>query len=182
MESQLNKPVYNYNITTNSKVYFEGRSNCCFISSFQIQMKKIFNDFPDLNTILNLLYPVQSNAFTHFAYDFPAKWYKLKSYLISQDKKWESRLSKVMLQICLPLTIKNQCVLLSYIDLNIINPDEVNTGNYDSLEKSFSDQALPNYHIISIIQQVNHFEPIDIINECGHLNNVNLIKNPDFLI
>ena len=51
---------------------------------------------------------------------------------------------------------------LTYIDLNKINVDEVNTGNYESLEASFSDDYNPDKTIISIMQFTNHFEPIQV--------------------
>jgi hypothetical protein len=182
MESLLNKPVYNYKIIEKSQINYQGRTNCCFISSFYIQMKKHFDDFPNFNTILNLLYSQQTNAYTHFAFDFPSKWFKLKDYLINQDKIWESRLSNIILQICVPLINQSQCVLLSYINLNMIIPEEINLGNYESLEKSFSDVEPSNSKVISIIQLLDHFEPITIINHVGTLQDEKLIKNPDFLI
>ena len=78
MDSLLNKPVYNFTKKSNSQVYAYGRSNCCFISSFQIQMAMKFNDFPSLKELVDLLYPNTTDAYTHFANDFPAKWFKIK--------------------------------------------------------------------------------------------------------
>ncbi len=162
MDSLLNKPVYNFTKQTNSQVYAHGRSNCCFISSFQIQMATHFKDFPSLKEILDLLYPNQTDAYTHFAQDFPAKWFKLKAHLIKSNSDWASKLAHVLLHISLPLKTPNTCVQLTFIDLNVINVDEVNSGKYDSLESSFSDKYDPDKTICSIIQYSNHFEPIQI--------------------
>lgn len=162
MDSLLNKPVYNFNAQSNSQVFAYGRTNCCFISSFQIQMASKFENFPSLKELLDLLYPNQSNAYTHFAQDFPAKWFEIKSYLINQSSTWESKLANVLLQICLPLKTPNTCVQLTFIDLNKINVGEVSSGNYESLEASFSDDYNPDKTIISIMQYPNHFEPIQV--------------------
>ncbi len=162
MDSLLNRPVYNFTPEANSQVYAHGRSNCCFISSFQIQMKTQFKDFPNLKEILDLLYPNQTDAYTHFAQDFPAKWFKLKAHLIKSNSDWASKLDNVLLHICLPLKTPNTCVQLTFIDLNVINVDEVNSGKYESLESSFSDENESNKTVISIMQYSNHFEPIQI--------------------
>lgn len=162
MDSLLNKPVYNFNAQSNSQVFAHGRSNCCFLSSFQIQMANKFDDFPSLKELLDLLYPNTTNAYTHFAHDFPAKWFQIKAYLINKNIKWENKLADVLLQICLPLKKSNQCVQLTFIDLNMINVGEVSLGNYESLEASFSDTYNPGKTIISIMQFSNHFEPIQV--------------------
>ncbi len=163
MESILGKPVYNCTKLGSSKVNAYGRFNCCFISSFQIQMSKHFADFPDLKTLLNLLYPNETNAYTNFAYDFPTKWFKLKEYLIQTNSHWEDRLNNILLQICLPhKKYFNKCIQLTCIDLNVIKPNQVAKGNYESLEASFSDDPDPTKTIISIEQNYNHFEPINV--------------------
>lgn len=162
MDSLLNKPVYNFTTNANSQVFAYGRSNCCFISSFQIQMKKQFDDFPTLKTLIELLYPNESNAYTQFAQDFPAKWFTIKSYLINQNNDWAEKLNNVLLHICLPLKSTNTCVQLTFIDLNMINIGEVADGNYTSLESSFSEEYNSNKTIISIMQYANHFEPINV--------------------
>jgi hypothetical protein len=162
MESLLNKPVYNFTKNASSQVFAYGRSNCCFISSFQIQMANKFENFPGLKTLLELLYPNQTNAYTQFAQDFPAKWFTIKNYLITQTSKWKEKLDNVLLHICLPLKTPNQCVQLTFLDLNAINVDEVASGKYDSLEASFTDDYNPTKTIISIMQYSNHFEPINV--------------------
>jgi hypothetical protein len=162
MESLLGKPIYKYNKSAQSQITIHGRTNCCFISSFQIQMKKHFNNFPDLKVLLELLYPNQSNAYTHFANDFPAKWFKLKNYLANKDPSWIEKLDNVLLHICLPHQNNNKCIQLTFIDLNKINTEEVAQGNYQSLEASFSDEYDESKTIISIKQYYNHFEPVDI--------------------
>jgi hypothetical protein len=161
MDSLLNKPTYQYVCHNKSIINYDKYTNCCFISSFQIQMKKIYSDFPDLKELLPLLYPNTFNAFTEFAYDFPEKWQKLKKYLINKDTKWIPRLN-IYLQICLPLKENNKCVLLTFIDINKVNPEEVNKCNYKSLMESFSDSIISD-KIIRIIQFPNHFEPFEII-------------------
>lgn len=162
MESLLNKPVYTFSKNANSHVFAYGRSNCCFISSFQIQMKKKFSNFPDLKTLLDLLYPNESNAYTQFAQDFPSKWFDIKKYLINKNYEWKEKLDNVLLHICLPLKIQNQCVQLTFIDLNVIKIDEIASDKYDSLEESFADDYDQTKTIISIMQYSNHFEPIDV--------------------
>ncbi len=162
MESLIGKPIYNSSISSTSRVNVHSRSNCCFISSFQIQMLKHFPDFPSIEVLLDLLYPGQTNAYTHFAHDFPAKWFKIKYYLIKKDFRWQKLLDNVLLQMCLPHKLPNKCIQLTFIDLNKINPEEVSQGNFESLEASFSD--VPNHEktIISILQFNNHFEPVDV--------------------
>jgi len=177
MDCLLNKPTYKYKITTNSKVSIFNRVNCCFISSFQIQMKKQWNDFLEFEQLLDLLYLDEINAYTNFADDFPVKWNILKKYLISTNLIWESRLNSVVLRICLPLNNDSKCVLLDCIDINIINCQEITDGNYDSLEASFSDTVSDDKVIINIIQLYNHFEPIDIIESVGVLNDISELSN-----
>lgn len=162
MESLLNKSVYTFTKNASSQVFAYARSNCCFISSFQIQMANKFENFPNLKTLLELLYPNESNAYTQFAQDFPAKWFTIKKYLINQNSNWKEKLDNVLLHICLPLKMHNQCVQLTFLDLNTINIDEVASGKYDSLEASFTDDYNPDKTIISIMQYTNHFEPINV--------------------
>jgi hypothetical protein len=162
MDSLLNKPVYNFSRNTNSQIYAYGRSNCCFLSSFQIQMKKQFDNFPELKTLLDLLYPNETDAYIHFAQDFPEKWFIIKKYLINQNREWEKKLDNLLLHICFPLKTQNRCVQLTFIDLNVIKIDEIHADNYDSLEASFTDEYNPSKTIISIMQYSNHFEPINI--------------------
>lgn len=162
MDSLINKPIYNFTKTESSQVFAHGRSNCCFISSFQIQMKKKFPNFPDLKTLLDLLYQDKLDAYTHFAHDFPVKWFQIKTYLINKNLDWIDKLENVLLQVCLPLKNQSKCVQLTFINLNTINIKEVNSGEYKSLEESFSDEYNPEKTIISIIQYSNHFEPIQV--------------------
>lgn len=96
------------------------------------------------------------------AQDFPAKWFTIKKYLINQNSNWKEKLDNVLLHICLPLKMHNQCVQLTFLDLNTINIDEVASGKYDSLEASFTDDYNPDKTIISIMQYTNHFEPINV--------------------
>ena len=177
MESFINKPIYNYILSTKSTVSYSSWYNCCFISSFQIQMKKLYADFPDLDELLNLLYKNNPNAFTHFAYDFPEKWFKLKEYLCSKNSIWAERLDQIILRICIPSTVSNQCVLISFIDINGIVPSEITKGNDESLEKSLSDSVDENKKIIDIVQFRNHFEPIEIISNCGLLEDIQSIED-----
>ena len=162
MESLLNKPVYNFTKNKSSQVYAYGRTNCCFISSFQIQMASKFENFPELKTLLDLLYPNKTNAYTEFAKDFPAKWFIIKKYLINKNSEWKDKLDNVLLHMCLPLKTSNTCVQLTFMDLNVINTNDVASSKYDSLEASFIDDYNPDKTIISIIQYSNHFEPIDV--------------------
>lgn len=180
MESILNKPTYKYYIHTKSKVTCNNRTNCCFISSFQIQMKQLWDDFASLDDLLNWLYPNTSNAYTHFAYDFPKKWFELKKIMESKNPVWKERMERVVLGMYLPLVINSECVLLTLIDINQIIPNQVSNGNYDSLETSFLD-ALPDNKIsINIIQLYNHFEPIELGKQTGNLANIELITNKSF--
>ncbi len=175
MESLINKPVYNFVINKNSRVSYKSWSNCCFISSFQIQMKKLYSDFPDLEEILNLLYKNTTNAFTHFAYDFPEKWFQLKDYLCLKNPVWAQRFDQIVLRICIPTSVFNQCVLISFIDVNQVIPSEIAQGNNDSLEKALSDEVDNNKQFIDIIQYHNHFEPIDITGNEGFLTDINSV-------
>lgn len=177
MESLINKPIYNYTTDTKSKVSYKSWSNCCFISSFQIQMKKLYTDFPDLDELLNLLYKNSSNAFTHFAYDFPEKWFQLKEYLCSKNSIWSERLNQIVLRICIPTSFNYQCVLISFIDLNIVIPLEIAQGNNNSLEKALSDNVDENKKFINIIQYHNHFEPINIISTEGFLKDIGTLSD-----
>jgi len=136
-------------------------------------MANKFENFPSLKELLDLLYPNTTDAYTHFAKDFPTKWFKIKSYLIKQSSEWENKLTNVLLHICLPLKTPNTCVQLTYIDLNKINVDEVSAGNYDSLEASFSDDYNPDKTIISIMQYSNHFEPVQVdFTTCSELTDL----------
>lgn len=181
MESLLTHPIYKYKIQTSSHICYLHWYNCCFISSFQIQMKNLFSDFPNLGELLELLYPDTSDAYTHFITDFPIKWSKLKEYLIMKDPKWSKILSRILLRICLPIdpinkTRLNQCVLLNFIDLNLIDTEEIKKGKYESLEQAMSTEY-SNYHIIlNIIQFPNHFEPINIIENVGILEDTKLLN------
>jgi hypothetical protein len=181
MESVVNNPTYKYQINTNSKVTYNSKTNCCFISSFQIQMKNQWNDFASLDDLINWLYPNTSNAYTHFAYDFPKKWFNLKQICETKNKIWTSRLDNVILGLFLPLIEQNKCVLLTYIDLNQIVPKEVNEGNTQSLEKSFMDKVPEGKVPINIIQLYNHFEPIQINEQVGKLVNIEQVANKHFL-
>jgi hypothetical protein len=186
MESILGKSIYKCTKLESSKINIHGRSNCCFISSFQIQMSKHFPDFPDLKTLLNLLYPNQTNVYTHFVYDFPVKWFKLREYLIGKNSFWQDRLDKILLQICLPHKISiNKCIHLTYINLNLIKPDQIAKENYESLEASLSDNYDSTKTIISIEQNYNHFEPvnIDFFSECETVKSIDEIGvNADFFM
>jgi len=176
MESLLYKPTYKYSINSRSKIIYNQWSNSCFISSFQIQMKKLYTDFPDLDELLNLLYNDTFNAYTHFANDFPKKWYQIKQYLISNNLIWLDRLDNIVLRICLPTSIKDKCVLVSFIDLNAINISLKGQCYYDSLEKALSDKVSNDKKIINILQLQNHFEPIEIISNSELLTDLNLVS------
>jgi hypothetical protein len=180
MESLLNKPTYKYHIDTMSKVTYNDRTNCCFISSFQIQMKKQWDDFVSLDDLLTWFYPNISNAYTHFAYDFPEKWIELKKIMESKNPIWKERMEHVVLGIYLPLTIKSECVLLTLVDPNQIIPSEVRQGKYDSLEKSFLEVVPDNKISINVIQLYNHFEPVELDKQIGSLNDTELVANKDF--
>jgi hypothetical protein len=177
METLINKPIYKYTIGSKSQIIYKSWINCCFISSFQIQMKKLYGDFPDLDELLNLLYKNNPNAFTHFAYDFPEKWFQLKEYLCSKNKIWSERLEQIVLRICIPTLIYNQCVLISFIDINRIIPSEIAKGNDESLEKALSNNIDQNKKIIDIIQFRNHFEPINIISTEGVLKEIKYVSD-----
>ncbi len=177
MESLINKPIYKYTKSKSSIVNFKNWKNCCFISSFQIQMNELYSDFPNLNDILILLYENTSNAYTHFAYDFPEKWFILKNHLISKNSKWSDILDKIVLRICIPTCVVNECVLISYIDMNLIIPEEIKNGNNDSLERALSDKIPDNKITINIIQQHNHFEPINIISQIGELKDLQAVSD-----
>ena len=140
-------------------------------------------DFVSLDDLLNWLYPNTTNAYTHFANDFPAKWFKIRKMFESNDKDkiWKSRFDQIVLGIYLPLVNNSSCVLLTFIDLNQIIPDEVSVGNYESLEKSFSDVVPPGKIPINIIQLLNHFEPIQINEYVGKLEDIEQVANKDFL-
>ena len=183
MDSLLNKSVFKYQINTRSKISYNGRTNCCFISSFQSQMKAQWNDFVSLDHLLNWIYPNTTNAYTHFANDFPAKWFKIRKIIELNDKNkiWKSRFDQIVLGIYLPLVNNSSCVVLTFIDLNQIIPDEVSVGNYKSLEKSFSDVLPPGKIPINIIQLLNHFEPIQINEYVGKLEDIEQVANKDFL-
>jgi hypothetical protein len=159
----FNKPIYSYTIPNSSIVTHKTHYNCCFISSFYIQIKKIYNDIPSFDIILNLLYPNMNNAYTHFA-DFPEKYHKLKNHLINTDPIWKSRFDNIVLQIMLPMKKNDESVVLSYIDLNI-NKSNI---TIDSLLDNVSDDKT----IISIIQLHNHFEPVCVKNTNKLVQNI----------
>lgn len=182
MDSLISHPIYKYTIHTGSHICYLHWYNCCFISSFQIQMRNMFNDFPSLGELLELLYPDKSDAYTHFATDFPIKWFKIKEYLITKDPKWSKILSRVLLRICLPLDPinkmkHNQCVLLNFIDLNLIDIEEIKKENYESLELALETEYSDYNIILNIIQFPNHFEPINIIENIGYLEDTKLLNN-----
>jgi len=165
MECLKYKPVHNYSRVDSSKVYYNGYNNCCLISSFQIQMKKIYSDFPSLYEILPIMFSTSKNAYCHFALEFPEKWFILKNHLIKKNNNWEERLDKIVIRFYLPLTgkeDKNNCVLLSVIDINKINSKEVSNGNTESLEEAISDYVDKDKITIDILQVYNHFEPIKL--------------------
>ena len=193
MEALVNKPTYKYSINSRSVIIYNDWNNCCFLSSFQIQMKKLYPDFPYLGELLNLLFSDTCNVYTHFAYDFPKKWYQIKEYLISKNLDWLDKLDNIVIRICLPTSIQNQCVLVSYIDLNAI--DITKEGPYqtkfdnalesftfqghdyiNSIEKALSDHVSDDKKVINILQLQNHFEPIDIISCEGNLENLDLVS------
>jgi hypothetical protein len=63
-------------------------------------------------------------------------------------------------------------VLISFIDLNVLIPDQIAQGNNDSLDKALSDVMDQNKKFIDIIQFHNHFEPINIISTEGVLKDI----------
>lgn len=144
-------------------------------------MKSQWDDFPELGNILEELYSDLLNVYTHFAYDFPAKWFKLRKNLESKNQVWKLRLDKVILGIYLPLYNESECVLLTYIDINQIVPIEICEGNYQSLEKSFMNEVPDGKILINIIQLYNHFEPIQINEQVGKLVDSEQIANKHFL-
>lgn len=162
MDVLIGNPIFSYIQTDRSKIYAYGRNNCCWISSFQIQMQKYFPDFPNLKTLLELLYPNTNDAYTHFALDFPSKWLTIKKYLTDKNIEWKDKLSNIIIEICLPLVIQDKCVLLTLLDLDKLNPDEIKIENYNSIKESFLLERPINKTIISIMQYENHFEPIQI--------------------
>ena len=176
MEALLNKPTYKYSINSRSIIIYNDWNNCCFLSSVQIQMKKIYPDFPHLGELLNLLFSDTFNVYTHFAYDFPKKWYQIKEYLISKNLDWLDRLDNIVIRMCLPTSIQNQCVLISYIDLNAIDITKEKDDYINSVEKALTDQVSDDKKIINILQLQNHFEPINIISCEGKLEDLNLVS------
>lgn len=176
MEALINKPTYKYSINSRSVIIYNDWNNCCFLSSVQIQMKKIYPDFPHLHELLNLLFSDTFNVYTHFAYDFPKKWYQIKEYLISKNLNWLEKLDNIVIRICLPTSNENECVLVSYVDLNAI---DISLEGYDytnSIEKALSDHVSDDKKVINILQLHNHFEPIDIISCEGKLKDINLVS------
>jgi len=143
-------------------------------------MKKHWDDFVSLEELVDWLYPNTTNAYTHFAYDFPEKWIELKKIMESKNPIWKERMEQVVLGMYLPLTIKSECVLLTLIDINQIIPQEVSQENYDSLEKSFLDVVPDNKIPINIIQFYNHFEPVELDKQIGNLTDTELVANKDF--
>jgi hypothetical protein len=176
MEALLNKSTYKYSINSRSVIIYNDWNNCCFLSSVQIQMKKIYPDFPYLGELLNLLFSDTFNVYTHFAYDFPKKWYQIKEYLISKNLDWLDRLDNIVIRMCLPTSIQNQCVLISYIDLNAIDITKEKDDYINSVEKALSDTVSNDKKVINILQLHNHFEPIDIISCEGKLKDLNLVS------
>jgi len=176
MEALINKPTYKYSINSRSVIICNDWNNCCFLSSFQIQMKKIYPDFPNLIELLNLLFYDTCNVYTHFAYDFPKKWYQIKEYLISKNLDWLDKLDNIVIRMCLSTSIQNQCVLISYVDLNAIDITKEEDDYINSVEKALSDQVSDDKKVINILQFHNHFEPIDIISCEGKLEDINLVS------
>ena len=166
MDCLKNKPVYEYSQNQRSTINYNGYTNCCLISSFQIGMKKIYPEFPSLEILLKELFPDTKNAYLHFAIEFPQKWNILKTYLIKSDISWKEKLDSIVLRFFTPLVSNNKkgktCVLISVIDVNKVNGDEVAMGNYITLEAAMSDNVEENKIAIDIIQLYNHFEPIVI--------------------
>jgi hypothetical protein len=184
MDALINKPTYKYSINSRSVIVYNHWKNCCFLSSVQIQMKKIYPDFPHLDELLNLLFSNTCNVYTHFAYDFPKKWYQIKEYLISKNLDWLDRLDKIVIRMCLPTSIQNQCVLISFIDLNTIDITKESftfqgQDYINSIEKALTDQVSDDKKVINILQLYNHFEPIDIINCDGKLEDLNLVSESE---
>ena len=176
MDALINKPTYKYSINSRSVIIYNDWNNCCFLSSVQIQMKKFYPDFPYLGELLNLLFSDTFNVYTHFAYDFPKKWYQIKEYLISKNLDWLDRLNNIVIRICLPTSIQNQCVLVSFIDLNGIDITKEEDDYINSVEKALSDTISSDKKVINILQLQNHFEPIDIISCEGKLENLDLVS------
>jgi hypothetical protein len=176
MEALINKPTYKYSINSRSVIIYNDWNNCCFLSSVQIQMKKIYPDFPYLGELLNLLFSDTFNVYTHFAYDFPKKWYQIKEYLISKNLDWLDRLNNIVIRICLPTSNENECVLVSYVDLNTIDISLEGYEYTNSIEKALTDQVSDDKKVLNILQQHNHFEPIDIISCEGNLKDLNLVS------
>jgi hypothetical protein len=175
MESLLHKQTYEYLINSRSVIIYNDWNNCCFLSSVQIQMKKIYPDFPYLGELLNLLFSDTFDVYTHFANDFPKKWYQIKEYLISKNLSWLDRLDNIVIRICLPTSNKNECVLVSYIDLNAIDVTLEGQEYYNSLKKALTDQVSDDKKVINILQLHNHFEPIEIISCKDKLEDLNLV-------
>jgi len=78
--------------------------------------------------------------------------------------------------MCLPTSIQNQCVLISYIDLNAIDITKEKDDYINSVEKALTDQVSDDKKIINILQLQNHFEPINIISCEGKLEDLNLVS------
>ncbi len=165
MDCLKEKTVYEYSQNSRSTVYYNGYSNCCLISSVQINMKKIYSDFPSLDILLKQLFPSTKNAYMHFAMEFPQKWNNLRDFLIKNDVSWKEKLDKIVIRFFTPIKSSDKnsnCVLISVIDVNKVNGDEVASGNYTSLESAMSDIVEKGKIPIDIIQLYNHFEPIII--------------------
>lgn len=171
MDVLIGKNIYKYTQNERSKITYKGRFNCCFISSFQIQMKNIFNDFPSLDYLLENLYENQTNVFTHFAFDFPEKWFILKKLLISKDKKWKDLLNKIVIRMFISGKKTNESVLLTTFDLSKI----------DSIRDAIDCKITEDSFCIDIIQKNNHFEPIIIVNmtetKIDNLNQIGVDKS-----
>lgn len=92
MDCLKNKPVYDYSQNQFSTINYNGYTNCCLISSFQVGMKKIYPEFPSLDFLLKELFSNTKNAYLHFAIEFPQKWSILKTYLIKSDISWKEKI------------------------------------------------------------------------------------------
>jgi hypothetical protein len=60
--------------------------------------------------------------------------------------------------------------------LNQIDSDEIAEGKYESLEKALSTEYSDYNIILNIIQFPNHFEPINIIETVGVLEDTKLLN------
>ena len=177
MEFLLNNPTYQYFTDNNSEINVNEWINCSFISSFQIQMKKKYNDFPTLLEILEKFYSNKKGQYLRLAEDFPLVWNELKKYLIEQDIKWQQIFDNIILRIHLPVFNIDMkvCVLLSYVDMNKININKYNHNIMEAFIESVADTNIENKETIDILQNRQYFEPINIIKQIGVLENLSKV-------